>query len=309
MTIYIGNAPCSWGTLEFGSTQDDRTIYESMLDELTESGYTGSELGDWGFMPTQPDALAAAFRSRGLTLTGAFVGAKLEDADAHAPGIETAVKTARLLAQTADILGGDVRPFLVLAADNGSDPVRTLNAGRIGPGMGLSDDEWAVFARGAEAVARGVREEAGLRTVFHAHCAGVIETPDEIDRLMALTDPALLGLVFDTGHFAFGAGACDGILPALERLAERIDYIHFKDFHPGVGQRVKAEGMDYFQAVGAGVFCELGQGCVDFPAVLAWLQRRNYSGFVTVEQDVLPGMGAPKESAARNRAYLRSIGL
>jgi inosose dehydratase len=287
MAIYVGNAPCSWGTLEFGSTQDDRTGYRSMLDELTESGYVGSE----------------------LALTGAFVGVKLQDPDAHTPGAETAVKTARLLAQTADRLGGDVRPFLVLAADNGSDPVRTQNAGRIGPGMSMSDDEWAIFASGAEAVARAVRDESGLRTVFHAHCAGFIETPDEIDRLMALTDPSLLGLVFDTGHFAFGAGGCDDILPALDRLAERIEYIHFKDFHPAVGQRVQAEGMDYFQAVGAGVFCELGQGCVDFPAVLAWLRARAYSGFITVEQDVLPGMGAPKESAARNRAYLRSIGL
>jgi inosose dehydratase len=309
MAIYVGNAPCSWGTLEFGSTQDDRTGYRSMLDELTESGYVGSELGDWGFMPTDPEALVGAFRQRELTLTGAFVGVKLQDPDAHTPGAETAVKTARLLAQTADRLGGDVRPFLVLAADNGSDPVRTQNAGRIGPGMSMSDDEWAIFASGAEAVARAVRDESGLRTVFHAHCAGFIETPDEIDRLMALTDPSLLGLVFDTGHFAFGAGGCDDILPALDRLAERIEYIHFKDFHPAVGQRVQAEGMDYFQAVGAGVFCELGQGCVDVPAVLAWLRARAYSGFITVEQDVLPGMGAPKESAARNRAYLRSIGL
>lgn len=309
MAIHVGNAPCSWGTLEFGSTQEDRTVYESMLDELTESGYTGSELGDWGFMPTDPDALAGAFRQRGLTLTGAFVGVKLQDPAAHTPGAATAVKTARLLAQTADHLGGAVRPFLVLAADNGSDPMRTLNAGRIGPGMGMSDDEWAVFAKGAEAVARAVQAETGLRTVFHAHCAGTIETPGEIDRLMAMTDPALLGLVFDTGHFAYGADGCDDILPALERLAERIDYIHFKDFDPAVGEQMKLEEMGYFQAVGAGVFCELGQGCVDFPAVLAWLRGRGYSGFVTVEQDVLPGMGAPKESAARNRAYLRSIGL
>jgi len=309
MTIHVGNAPCSWGTLEFGSTQEDRTVYASMLDELTETGYTGSELGDWGFMPTQPDALAETFRSRGLTLTGAFVGVKLRDAAAHAPGAEAAVKTARLLAQTADRLGSPVRPFLVLAGENGSDPLRTKNAGRIGPGMGLSDEQWSIYAAGAEAIARAVADETGLRTLFHAHCAGFIETPGEIDRLMALTDPGLLGLVFDTGHFAFGADGGGGILPALDRLADRIEYIHFKDFHPAVGERVKAEEMDYFQAVGAGVFCELGQGCVNFPAVLAWLQQRNYSGFITVEQDVLPGMGAPKESAERNRVYLRSIGL
>ncbi|MDX1522722.1 MAG: xylose isomerase, partial [Anaerolineae bacterium] len=66
---------------------------------------------------------------------------------------------------------------------------------------------------------------------------------------------------------------------------------------------------DYFQAVGHGVFCELGQGCIDFPAVLEWLRQRDYDGRILVEQDVLPGMGAPKESARRNRDYLRSIGL
>lgn len=309
MTIHIGNAPCSWGTLEFGSTQEDRTAHASMLDELAGSGYTGSELGDWGFMPTQPDALAEAFRSRDLTLTGAFVGVNLRDGAAHAPGVATATRTARLLAATADRLGSPIRPFLVLADDNGTDPVRTRHAGRIQPGMGMTDQEWATFAQGAERVAQAVQAESGLRTVFHFHCAGYIETPAEIDRLMALTDPALLGLVFDTGHFAFGAGGCDGIGPALERLAPRIEYIHFKDYDPAVGQRVKDAGMDYFQAVGEGVFCELGRGCVDFPAVLSWLQARHYNGFITVEQDVLPGMGAPKESAARNRQFLRSIGL
>lgn len=309
MAIYVGNAPCSWGTLEFGSVQEDRTVYETMLDELVESGYTGSELGDWGFMPTNPTGLAQAFRIRSLTLTGAFVGVNLREQSAHTAGIETAVRTARLLAHTADELGAEIRPFLVLADDNGTDPVRTRNAGRIEPGMGLSDAEWRVFARGAERIGAAVQKETGLRTVFHPHCAGFIETPDEIDRLMALTDAALLGLVFDTGHFAFGAAGCHGILPALERLEDRIEYIHFKDYTPAVGRRVREAEMDYFQAVGAGVFCELGQGCVDFAAVLAWLRQRGYQGFITVEQDVLPGMGAPKESATRNREFLRSIGL
>ena len=309
MTISVGNAPCSWGTLEFGSTQSDRTGYTAMLSELAESGYTGSELGDWGFMPTTAPELAQAFRSRGLTLTGAFVGVNLRRAEAHTPGAATAVRIARLLADTAEQLDQSVHPFLVLADDNGTDPVRTRNAGRVGQGMGLRDDEWRIFAQGAEDIARSVRDATGLRTVFHFHCAGFIETPDEIDRLMELTDPGLLGLVFDTGHFAFGAGGCADIPVALARLAPRIEYIHFKDFDPAVGKRAEAEGLDYFQAVGAGVFCELGRGCVDFPSVLAWLRARDYNGFITVEQDVLPGMGAPKESAARNRAYLRSIGL
>ena len=116
------------------------------------------------------------------------------------------MKTARLLAGVATQAGETILPCIVLADANGTDPVRTQNAGRVTPEMGLTDAEWAVFARGAEDVARAVMRETGLPTVFHHHCGGYVETPDEIARLLALTDPAVLGLVFDTGHYLYGTG-------------------------------------------------------------------------------------------------------
>ncbi len=305
--IHIGNAPCSWGSLEFEGMQGKSIGYAQMLDELRDTGYTGSELGDWGFMPTEPGALRDELARRGLALTGAFVPVALRDPAAHAPGQADALKVARLLAAA----GGAPAPFLVLADANGTDPARTQNAGRITPAQGLSDDEWHIFARGAEAVARAVRDETGLRTVFHHHCAGFVETPDEIARLLDLTDPALLGLVFDTGHYVYGSGTNDGagIGAALDRYGDRIWYMHYKDCEPAVAARARAEGWDYFTAVGKGVFCELGRGCVDFAAATEWLRASDYSGFVTVEQDVLPGMGAPRASAQRNRDYLTTLGL
>ncbi len=308
-TLSIGNAPCSWGTLEFEGLSGEPIPQPQMLDELVQTGYTGSELGDWGFMPTEPAALAADFTRRGLALTGAFVPVRLLHADAPAEGVERAVRTARLLADAAAQTGQTVAPFLVLADDNGSDPIRTQNAGRITPEMELSDEEWETFARGAQQVAEAVRRETGLRTVFHHHCAGYVETPDEIARLLELTDPQTLGLVFDTGHYVYAGGDCDGLVPALDRFAGRIWYVHFKDCDPAVRAAAAEQNWDYFEAVRRGVFCELGKGCVNFPAVLAWLRDRSYSGFITVEQDVLPGMGAPRESAQRNRDYLRQIGV
>jgi inosose dehydratase len=308
-TIYVGNAPCSWGTLEFEGTQTDRVGFDRMLDELAATGYTGSELGDWGFMPTDPDRLVEEYRQRGLTMTGAYVGVRLRDPEAHVTGAQAAVRTATLLATVADRLGQEVRPFLVLADDAGSVPIRVQNAGRVQPEMMLGDEEWWRYAQGAEAIARAVQQESGLRTVFHHHCAGYVETEEEIAILLDRTDPALLGLVFDTGHFAFGAGSCDSLLNGLRRFASRIEYVHFKDYDPRVGEMSRQQGWDYFDAIRHGAFCELGQGCVDFPAVLAWLREQGYSGYITVEQDILPGMGTPKESAERNRIYLRSIGL
>ncbi len=300
--LKVGNAPCSWGTLEFEAAKGEQIKFDRMLDELAETGYTGTELGDWGYMPTAPAALQAELAKRKLVMLGAFVPVALKDAATHQAGIAVALKTARLLAAVAS----EPKPYLILADNNGSVPERTGNAGRVTPKMGLAPAQWKTFAEGADNLARAVFSETGLKTVFHHHCAGYVETPDEIARFLELTDPKALGLVFDSGHYAYGAGDCD-VVKGLERYKDRVWYIHFKDCQPQVAAQARAEGWDYFQALRHGVFCELGQGGVDFPAMLRWLKANRYDGYTLVEQDVLPGMGSPKESARRNREYLRSI--
>ena len=302
--LMVGNAPCSWGTLEFDEAKGEQIGFGRMLDELAGAGYTGTELGDWGYMPTDPVVLKAELDNRGLVMLGAFVPVALKEPSAHAGGIAQALKTARLLAAA----GRSPAPYLVLADDNGSVPERTRLAGRVTREAGLSMAEWKIFAAGADELAHAVYEETGLRTVFHPHCAGYVETPDEIGTLLELTNPQRLGLVFDTGHYCYGAGTgdCD-VVRALERYGDRVWYVHCKDCEPEIARRARAGQWDYFTALRQGVFCELGKGCVDFPALLRRLAARRYAGYVLVEQDVLPGMGTPKESARRNREYLRSI--
>lgn len=300
--VRVGNAPCSWGTLEFKNSKAEQIGYSRMLDELAETGYTGTELGDWGYMPSDPAALRGELNTRGVIMLGAFVPVPLKDESAHAFGVATAVRTAKLLASVAS----EQSPYLVLADDNGASRERTNNAGRITPEAGLSPAEWKIFAAGANRIARAVHTETGLRTVFHHHCAGYVETPDEITRFLELTDPQTIGLVFDTGHYVFGAGECDAI-EGLNQFQDRVWYVHLKDCQPEVARRSRRERWDYFESLRHGVFCELGQGCVNFPAVLRWLAAHKYDGYMLVEQDILPGMGLPKESARRNRDYLRSI--
>lgn len=302
--LQVGNAPCSWGTLEFESAQRQQVPFDRMLDELREVGYTGTELGDWGYMPTEASTLRSELEARGLVMLGAFVPVMLRDAVAHAPGAAAAVKTARLLAAVAS----RPAPFLVLADNNGSDLRRTQLAGRVPANTCMSAEDWVTFARGAEQIARAVLNETGIRTVFHHHCAGFIERPEEIARLMELTDPNLLGLVFDTGHYIYGCGTTEAdVREGLERFSERIWYLHFKDCDPRVARTAREQEWDYFNALRHGVFCELGKGQVDFCAVFEWMRKIRYDGYVLVEQDVLPGMGSPAESARRNREYLRSL--
>ena len=295
----IANAPCSWGALEF-ELGGKAPGYVQVLNEIVETGYEGTELGDWGFMPTDPQKLSEEIHGRNLTLLGAFVPVALKKPEDHQRGIDAAVRTARLMAAVEGTL-----PFIILADENGSVPERTKAAGRVTPEMGLNDSEWQIFAEGAEEVAAAVKKETGLRTAFHHHCAGYVETPAEIEKLMSLTDPGLLGLVFDCGHYRFGGG---NPLEGLKKYGQRVWHFHFKDYQPEVGRQGVKEGWDYFQSVSAGVFCELGKGDVNFPALLEELKRMGYDGWGVVEQDVLPGMGKPKESARRNREYIRSLG-
>lgn len=302
--LLVGNAPCSWGTLEH-QDKSKAIKFDQMLDELVETGYTGTELGDWGYMPTDPVRLSEELAKRNnVVMLGAFVPVGLKNPATHAEGTVRAVKTAKLIAAVATTQA----PYLVLADDNGTDPVRTDRAGRIRPMDGLRKEEWRIFARGADVIAQAVFDETGLRTVFHHHCAGYVETPEEIETLLDMTNPERLGLVFDTGHYVHGAGREDiDLVAALNRFKERIWYIHLKDLEPNIARRSREKEWDYFTAMRHGLYCELGKGCVDFPALLRWLACRDYKGYVLVEQDILPGMGTPKESAARNREYLRSI--
>ena len=297
--IKIANAPCSWGVLEF-DLEGETAGYAQVLDEMQAAGYAGTELGDWGFMSTEPTQLNKEIEARNLEMLGAFVQVDFSNPGAHTAGAETAVRIAKLLAATG------TAPFIIAADENGRNPIRTQNAGRIRPEEGLSDEQWAVFAAGVEHVARAVRDETGVRCVFHHHCAGFVETPAEIEKLLALTDPELIGLCFDTGHYVFGGGdAVEGV----RKHASRIWHFHLKDHEPKVAAQARQNEWDYFASVRNGIFCELGKGNVDFPAVLKELEKAGYDGWGVVEQDVLPGMGSPKESAARNRAYLRTLGV
>ena len=269
------------------------------MDEMVAAGYIGTELGPYGFMPTDPEALKAALGSRGLRLLSAFVPVRLADRSAHAAGLTMARKVGALLAACGCA-------HIVLSDDNAADPRRLARAGRITPADELDDAGWQALAEGVNTIAWQMKDEFGLETVFHPHCAGFVETPAEVARLLELTDSAIVGLCLDTGHTVYGGG---DPVECIRQHGSRVRYLHFKDVDPAVMARARTEGWDYFQAVAAGLFCELGRGSVDFPGVIAAMNGLNYDGWAVVEQDSIAGMGTPLESARRNREYLRGLGL
>lgn len=302
MTIRVANAPCSWEAVDETGAALSRAEYGRMLDEMVQAGYDGTELGDWGFLPTDAKTLRPELERRKLALAGAFVPVALADHDAHAEGERQAVRVASLMA--ACVPSGEQAPWLVLADDASAGRMRV--AGRVRPEDGLSESQWRMFAEGAERIARAVRDATGVRTVFHNHCGTYVETPDETQRLLDLTDPDLLGLCFDIGHYAYGGGdALDG----LRRFGDRIWHVHLKDCGSDALARARSDGWAYLEAVRNGVFCELDRGVVDVTAVVRGLQGRGYDGWVVVEDEAPPHHGTPLERALHDRRFLRGIGL
>jgi inosose dehydratase len=298
MTIRVASAPVSWGIYEFEGIEP-KYPYTRVLDEIVATGYTGIELGPYGYLPTDPAILREELESRGLQLLSAFVPVRLVDAKAHEAGAEDALKVGRLLAA----LGAG---FIILADDNGKVPELVKNAGRRS-GSKLSGEEWDTFAQGANMIARRLHEETGLKIAFHHHGAGYVETPDEVREFLQRADSDLIGLCLDTGHYHYGGGDA---VQAVREFGKRVTYLHLKDYQPEIGAMCGDESKDYFECVEAGVFCPLGEGEVDFPTVISEMQNLGYEGWVIVEQDVLTDdLLAPKRYSQANRDYLRSIGL
>lgn len=296
MTHPTGNAPCSWG-VEFGD--DPRNPpWTRVLDEAREAGYTGMELGPLGFLPEDPAALTEAMEERGLTLTAGVLFRPLHDAAAFGDVRVAARRTCGNLAA----LGAS--QFVLI---DSISPLRVPTAGRPEEATRLEGRELAALHARIRELATIAREEYGLTTSVHAHAAGFVEFEDEIDRLMDALPSELVGLCIDTGHCEY---ARTDPVALYERYHERVPYVHYKDVDPVVRERVVANRTGFYDACADGLFCNLGNGIVDFPAFRDALSRHGFEGWGTVEQDCDPEAGNPVvEDARANLAHLRAVGL
>ncbi len=296
MNIKVGTAPVSWGIMEAEGWNGHQT-YARVLDEMAQAGYEGTELGPYGYLPTDPERLIAELSSRGLRLVSAFVPVHLAESERHESDFHEAMKVARLLARAGSRL-------IVLADEMGG--ARMSVAGLVDEERdGMSDRQWDGAVEILSRIARACHE-LGLATAFHHHAGTLVETPAEIERLCASTDPSLIGLCLDTGHYMYGGG---DPVDAVKKYGYRIFHLHLKDVRREVLQSVREDGVGFLAAVRRGVFCELGEGAVDVPAIAQGLKDCGYEGWALVEQDVdadQPGVN-PYESAVRSRQYLREV--
>ena len=296
MTIRIGNAPCSWG-VEFASDPRNPT-WQHVLKECAEAGYKGIELGPVGFMPEDPAVLGEGLEENGLELIGGVVFRPYHDPAAWDDVLDATHRTGRALRAH-----GAKQMVLI----DSISPRRAPTAGRASEAEQMDMAEWNAYRDRIAESARIGTEEYGLTVSIHAHAAGFMDFEPELERLLDEVDGEILKICFDTGHHSYA-----GFDPVafMKKHVDRISYMHFKDIDPGVKARVIENRTGFYDACGQGIFCNLGEGDVDFPAVRQVLLDAGFQGWCTVEQDCDPTLDPDTLGDARkNREYLESIGF
>jgi len=293
----FASAPDSWGVLDYPGPSWEQS-YETMLDEIVEAGYQGSELGPYGFFPTDPKILQPQLEKRKLKLLASFVPVRMTDPAAEQAVIERIRKVGNLLATLK-------APFLVMADDQ--SPERNAFSGRTYDKdcPTLNAEQWKHVGK-IVAEAEKVANEFGLDLVFHPHVATYVETPEECERFYDATSHTNVGLCLDTGHCVYGHG--DSVKEA-EKYKSKLRYVHIKDCDSKVLDQARRNKWTFDEAIEHKVFTVIGQGNIDFPAFFRTLVKNGYSGWSVVEQDVKFGATPipPAQSIAASLKYLRGV--
>jgi inosose dehydratase len=287
-TIRLAIAPIGW-------TNDDlpelggSIPFEQCVSEMALAGFEGSEVGNK--YPRDPRVLNRALALRGLTVCNAWFSSFLTTRSYREVEKEFIKHRDFLCAVGARVIGAAEQGHSIQGQDKpvfGAKPVFT-------------DGEWDRLCGGLNKLGKKAAEK-GMKLTYHHHMGTGVQSAGEIDRLMENTDPALLGLLYDTGHLVF---AGEDHLAVLNRWMKRIGHVHLKDTRPAIRKKAVREKWSFLQAVKAGVFTVPGDGSIDFVPVFQALKKARYSGWWVVEAEQDPAKANPLEYAVKARTYIR----
>jgi inosose dehydratase len=293
--LHLGTAPDSWGVWNPG---DDplQTPWQRYLDEVQQAGYQYSELGPFGYVPTDPGLIREEYAKRGLTLTGGTVFVALHKGKA---ALEKA--KADCDAEMA-VIGPNGARHLVILPEGYTDVDGNLTASPT-----LTEEEWASLNSGMSELGKYVTDKHGAVLVFHTHADSHVGTQAEIERFLDGTDPETVGLCLDTGHVAY-CGADN--LKLIADYPDRVQYVHLKQVDPAIQARVREEKLGFAPAVRLGAMVEPPLGEPDMPSLIDALAALDRDLYCIVEQDMYPcDFDRPLPIAIRTQQYFKTCGL
>ena len=288
--IKLGIAPIGW-------TNDDlpelggHIPLEQCLDEMSEAGYAGCEVGNK--YPRDPKTLNDLLQPRKLEIASAWYSTlfteekKNETLDGfvdHMNFLKAMGAKVVVVCECGFCIQGQKKPIF------GHKPV-------------FSEKQWQLLIDGLHDIGHLAKKE-GMAIVYHHHMGTGIQNWDEISQLMAQTDPELVSLLADTGHMLF---AGSDPLKLFTEFADRIRHIHLKDIRSDVFNQTRSQELSFLDAVKRGVFTVPGDGVIDFASVFKWIKDRNYCGWLVVEAEQDPAIANPLEYAKKARTYINKL--
>jgi inosose dehydratase len=293
--LTLGTAPDSWGV--WFPADPQQVPWTQYLDEMVQAGYTWTELGPYGYLPTDASQLREELGSRNISLSGGAVFAGLHRGD---PALEQAIQECRVEAELLTALGAR---HLVLLPEQYTD----MHGGDVLEASKLEPEQWRALTTGMSELGRVLADEFDVRLVFHSHADSHVGTQDQIERFLEDTDPATVSLCLDTGHVSYYEGDNVAI---VHKYPDRIGYVHLKQVDPAVRQRVREEVLSFAEAVRLGAMVEPPLGEPSMPPLLDALAALDTDLFAIVEQDLYPcDPEVPLPIATRTREYFEGLGL
>lgn len=292
----IANAPVSFGVFELSDAPPPLTPDE-MVRALSEAGYEGIDSGPIGYLGTGSE-LADRLSGAGLLLAGGWVDLRYDDAEEYRKGLPALEAALDVFAAAP---AGDLAPRPTIAGPG--TPERFARPGGSAPGLPAA--EWPAYAARVQETTERCRER-GFEPAFHHHLGTYVETPEDVERLLELTD---VELCLDTGHLLLAGG---DPVECLRSWAGRVGHVHIKDGDTKILAQALADGVDLRELMGRGGFARLGEGELDLPAVVRALDEIDYAGWIIIEQDTLPGRRTVAQNIAdqaANRRKLKDLGL
>lgn len=287
--VHLGIAPIAWTNDDLPDLGAENT-FEQCVSEMALAGFTGSEVGNK--YPKDPAVLKPALDLRGIRIANQWFSSLFTSED-YSVTIENFKKQLDFLqAMGATVIG---------ASEQGNSiqgkPVPILGDQK----PVFTEAQWELFAKGMNEMGQ-IAKERGMTLTYHHHMGTAIQTIEETQKFLDMTDPETVFLLYDTGHFAF---AGEDPLEAVKRFIGRIRHVHLKDVRQDVLRQVREQKMSFLDAVRAGAFTVPGDGSIDFAPIFEVLSENGYKGWMIVEAEQDPARANPLEYAIRARNFIR----
>lgn len=287
--IHLGIAPIAWTNDDMPDLGKENT-FEQCISEMALAGFTGCEVGNK--YPRNTEILGKALKMRGLKIASAWFSSFL---------------TTKPLQETIDAFI-EHRDFLyamgakvVVVSEQGHSIQGQIKTPIFTKKPYFTESEWAKLAAGLNKLGE-LAKEKGMKVVYHHHMGTGIQTAAEIDKLMEMTDPALVYLLFDSGHLVYSG---ENHLAVLRKHVDRIKHVHLKDIRAEKVQEVKEKQLSFLEGVRLGTFTVPGDGSINFMPIFEILAKARYQGWFVVEAEQDPSKANPFEYAQKARCYIK----